>query len=265
MPQELTVEQIQNIVIDTGVVYVNYGEIGERILAPVRGGNQFLVERTIRDIEFDGRRGKTKGLRRIIEENAKLVVGLMDISMANIALALSGATYGNADKYARVIDYAGVGVLAGGGEFTLSQTPINPTVTGSVDFWVDGVKVDWTYGVEYTLSGVGSKTLTVAEGTYLEENEVLVVAYKYDTLVDEESIEPGDITDEDYLDNVTLVGIDLEGKSKIIYLYNAMGDNNFDWKMVDKDESVITIEFAGHWDPTDNDVKPYKIVEVAAA
>ena len=95
MPQELTVEQIKNIIIDTGVVYVNYGEIGERILAPVRGGNQFLVERTIRDIEFDGRRGKTKGMRRIIEENAKLVVGLMDFSMDNLALALAGATYGN--------------------------------------------------------------------------------------------------------------------------------------------------------------------------
>jgi len=264
MSQELTTEQIENIVIDTGVVYVNYGEEGERILAPVRGGNQFLVERTIRDIEFDGRRGKTKGMRRIVEENAKLVVGLMDISMDNLALALAGATYGNANQYERVIDYAGVGGASGGGEFTLSQEPINPTVTGSLDFWVDGVKVDWTYGVEYTIS---TKTLTVAEGAYLEENEVLVVAYKYDTNVDEPNIIPGDIADGDYLTNIALIGVDLEGKSKIIYLYNAMTDNNFDWKMVDKDESVITVEFAAHWNPTDLDpaTSPlYQIVEVAA-
>lgn len=258
----LTQDQIENIVIDTGVVYVNYEEVGERILAPVRGENQFLVERTIRDIEFAGRRGKTKGLRRIIEENAKLVVNLMDLSMDNLALALSGATYGNADKYARATEYLGEGEEGGGGAFTLSQTPINPTQTGSFEFWIDGAKVSWTYGVEYTIVGT---TLTVAAGAYLAQGEALVASYKYDTGSDTATIVPGDITDDDYLTNIALVGVDLEGKSKIIWLYNAMSDNNFDWKMVDKDESVITVEFAAHWDPKDNSKKPYKIEEIPAS
>jgi len=260
MPQELTQEQIENIVIDTGVLYVNYGEIGERILAPVRGGNQFLVERTIRDIEFDGRRGKTKGMRRITEENAKLVVGIMDLSMDNIKLGLAGATYANANKYARITEYLGVGLETVGESFTLSQTPLNPTQAGAFEFWIDGEKVSWTYGTQYTVSGT---TLSV-EADYLELGEVLVVSYKYDTGVDVPEIEPGDISDTDYLTNVALVGVDLEGKAKVIYIYNAMSDNNFDWKMVDKDESVITLEFAAHWDPQDSTVKPYKIVEVAA-
>lgn len=261
MPQELTKEQIENIVIDMGVVYVNYGELGEKILAPVRGGNQFLVERTIRDIEFDGRKGKTKGMRRIIEENAKLVVNLMDLSMDNLKLALAGATYGDADKYARITEYLGVGVSGGGGEFTLSQTPVNPTQTGSIEFWVNGVKVSWTYGVEYTIAGT---TLTVISGTYLAENEALVVSYKYDTGATTPAIVPGDIIDTDYLKNIALVGVDLEGKSKIITLYNAMADSNLDWKMVDKDESVLTIEFAAHWNPEDIDEPLYKIEEVEA-
>jgi len=260
MPQELTTEQIQNIVIDTGVVYVNYGEEGERILAPVRGGNQFLVERTIRDIEFDGRRGKTKGLRRITEENAKLVVALMDMSMDNLALMLAGATYGDAAKYARLTEWVGVGLETVGESFTLSQTPINPTSAGSFEFWVDGEKVSWTYGVEYTVTGT---TLAIA-ADYLELNEVLVVSYKYDTQSDAATIVPGDISDDDYLTNVALVGIDLEGKAKICYIYNAMSDNNFDWKMVDKDESVITVEFAAHWDPKDSASIPYKVEEVPA-
>jgi len=260
MPQELTTEQIQNIVIDTGVVYVNYGEEGERILAPVRGGNQFLVERTIRDIEFDGRRGKTKGLRRITEENAKLVVALMDMSMDNLALMLAGATYGDAAKYARLTEWVGVGLETVGESFTLSQTPINPTSAGSFEFWVDGEKVSWTYEVEYTVTGT---TLAIA-ADYLELNEVLVVSYKYDTQSDAATIVPGDISDDDYLTNVALVGIDLEGKAKICYIYNAMSDNNFDWKMVDKDESVITVEFAAHWDPKDSASIPYKVEEVPA-
>jgi hypothetical protein len=257
----LTQEQIENIVIDTGVLYVDYGEVGERILAPVRGENQFLVERTIRDIEFAGRRGKTKGLRRITEENAKLVVNLMDLSMENLALALSGATYGNTDKYIRLTEYLGEGANDGDDVFTLSQTPINPSQTASFEFWVDGTKVSWTYGVEYTISGT---TLTVVEGT-LSLGEALVASYKYDSDSDTATLVPGDITDSDYLTNIALVGVDLEGKSKIILLYNAMADNNLDWKMVDKDESVITVEFAGHWDPTNDEVKPYKVEEVAAS
>jgi len=185
----------------------------------------------------------------------------MDVCIDNLAPMLACATYGNADKYSRITEYLGVGLETVGEEFTLAHAPINPTKTGSIDFWVDGEKVSWTYGVEYTVS---DNTLTIA-ADYLTVGQELVVAYKYDTGVDEPTIEPGDITDEDYLKNVTLVGVDLEGKSKVIYLYNAMGDNNFDWKMVDKDESVLTVEFAGHWDPKDADVKPYKIVEVPAS
>lgn len=87
----LTTQQLQNIIIDTGVVYVNYGEVDERLLGPCKGGNSFLVEQEFKDVEYDGRRGKTKGLRRIINENASLKVRLMDLSQDNIKLALAGA------------------------------------------------------------------------------------------------------------------------------------------------------------------------------
>jgi len=264
MGQELTTEQIENIVIDAGVVYINYGEIGERILAPTRGGNGFVVERTIKDILYDGRKGKTKGMRRIIEENAKLTVALMDLSMDNLALALAGATFSNADRYARITEYLGVGAAGTDPEvLTLAQTPINPTVTGSMEFWIAGVKVAWTYGTQYTISGT---TLTIASN-YVTTGQEVVVSYKYDTGANDSTIVPGDISDSDYITNVAIVGVDLEGKSKIIYVYNALSDNNFGWKMVDKDESVLTVDFSAHWDPEDLDPAtspPYKIVEVAA-
>ncbi|MGF7056461.1 hypothetical protein [Brassicibacter mesophilus] len=88
----LTTQQIQNIVIDTGVVYVNYGEAdgSERLLGPCKGGNSFLVEQEFKEIEYDGIRGKTKGMRRIIRENASLTVRLMDLSQENLKLALAG-------------------------------------------------------------------------------------------------------------------------------------------------------------------------------
>ncbi|MTI46664.1 hypothetical protein [Sporosalibacterium faouarense] len=87
----LSTEQLQNIVIDTGVVYVNYEETDEKMLGPCKGGNTFLVEQEFKEVEYDGRRGKTKGLRRIINENASLTVRLMDLSQENIKMALAGS------------------------------------------------------------------------------------------------------------------------------------------------------------------------------
>jgi hypothetical protein len=87
----ITEETLQNLILDAGVVYLNYGESEERILGATEGGNTFTVEREIREMPFDGLKGKTKGARRIIREDAKLTVNLKELSAENIALALAGA------------------------------------------------------------------------------------------------------------------------------------------------------------------------------
>ncbi len=89
----LTQEQIENIQIDYGIVFVNYGEVDEKQLAPTRGGGTFTVTKNIREIEFDGRKGKTKGAQVVDEINAMLSVPLLDTSMENLALAMPWATY----------------------------------------------------------------------------------------------------------------------------------------------------------------------------
>jgi hypothetical protein len=88
----VTTAQIQNILLDTGVVYVDYGEVGERILAPTRGGSSFVVEQDVRIIERDGALGKETGLRRVIREDAMLTVRFMDMSIANLKMVLAGST-----------------------------------------------------------------------------------------------------------------------------------------------------------------------------
>jgi len=89
----LTQEQIENIQIDYGIVFVNYGEMDEKQLGPTRGGGTFTVTKNIRDIEFDGRKGKTKGAQVVDEINAMLSVPLLNTSMENLALAMPWATY----------------------------------------------------------------------------------------------------------------------------------------------------------------------------
>ena len=90
---KLTQEQIENIQIDYGIVYVNFGEGGETLLAPTRGGGTFNVSKNIREIEYDGRKGKTKGMQVVDEINATLSVTLLSASMDNLALAMPWATY----------------------------------------------------------------------------------------------------------------------------------------------------------------------------
>ena len=88
----VTTQQIENILLDTGVIYVDYGEAGERILAPTRGGATFVVEQDVKIIERDGSLGKEKGLRRIIREDAMLTARIMEMSLTNINMALRGST-----------------------------------------------------------------------------------------------------------------------------------------------------------------------------
>lgn len=105
----LTQQQIENIQVDYGIVFVNYGVVGERQLAPTRGGGTFIASKNIREIEYDGRRGKTKGMQVVDEINAMLSVPLMDTSLDNLALAMPYATYAN-DKISA--KSSNVGVIA---------------------------------------------------------------------------------------------------------------------------------------------------------
>ena len=87
----ITKETVENQVIGAGAVYVNYGETGERKLGATRGGNTFVVEQEVRDVEVDGAKGKVKGMRRIITVIPRLTVNLLEMSADNIVKALPGS------------------------------------------------------------------------------------------------------------------------------------------------------------------------------
>lgn len=89
--KNLTKSQIEKIQIDEGVIYTNFGTEKEKLFAPTRGGGEFTVTNTIRDIEYDGRRGKTKGLQVIEDQSALLKVKVLDCSQEQLALGIPGA------------------------------------------------------------------------------------------------------------------------------------------------------------------------------
>lgn len=91
METKITKEQIENIQLDHGILFKNYGLETQEIIAPIRGGTNFKVERTYRNIEFDGSKGKTKGLVTIDDENSTLTVKTLNSSLETFADKLPGA------------------------------------------------------------------------------------------------------------------------------------------------------------------------------
>lgn len=104
----LTKKQIENIQIDESLIFINYGEKDERLLAPTRGGGEFTATVTVRDIEFDGRSGKTAGTQVIEEQGASLKVTTLCMSQENLALAVPGTVIEGNDK---VIENPSSGVI----------------------------------------------------------------------------------------------------------------------------------------------------------
>lgn len=83
---------VENIQIDHGIVFRNYGLETQKLLTPIRGGSTFKVERTIRQIEFDGQGGKTKGTEVIDDENATISAKTLNASLDSLSMALPGAS-----------------------------------------------------------------------------------------------------------------------------------------------------------------------------
>lgn len=89
---KFTAAQLAEIQIDYGLVYIDYGEAGERLLGPTRGGATFEATQEIRDIEFDGRNGKTKDMQHIDFINAMLTVASLATSEDDLAVMVPWLT-----------------------------------------------------------------------------------------------------------------------------------------------------------------------------
>lgn len=87
----ITVETVKNMVIDAGAVYIDYGLGTERLLGATRDGNTFKVEREIRTPSVDGALGPLKGSARKASANVSMVVNLIEITAANLKLALTAS------------------------------------------------------------------------------------------------------------------------------------------------------------------------------
>jgi hypothetical protein len=110
----LTTKQIENVQIDYGIVYTNYGETDAERLGPARGGGEFKADAKIRDIEFDGSNGKTEGMQVVESIDASLKITLLDTSIDKLALSMPYLTLegdGDTTPYSLAAKSTNIGVI----------------------------------------------------------------------------------------------------------------------------------------------------------
>ncbi|MDR2593002.1 MAG: hypothetical protein LBC59_09435 [Chitinispirillales bacterium] len=94
----LNPKTLQSIIMDAGVVYINYGSTDplkpQRKLGATRGGSSFKLTSTTHDMAVDGITGIARGARRFLGITAEMTCNMVEISKELLQMALPGSTYG---------------------------------------------------------------------------------------------------------------------------------------------------------------------------
>jgi hypothetical protein len=77
-----------NLLIDAGALYKNYGEASEALICATSGGNDFEIKLNTREVKCDGVKGKVKGLIKVISTDVTLKANLLEITSALLQMAL---------------------------------------------------------------------------------------------------------------------------------------------------------------------------------
>ena len=79
-----------NLLIDAGAIYKNYGLANEALIGATSGGNEFTIAVKTRDVKVDGLKGTVKGLTRIISTDVTLKANMLELTTDILKMALMG-------------------------------------------------------------------------------------------------------------------------------------------------------------------------------
>ena len=79
-----------NLLIDAGALYKNYGLVGEALISATAGGNEFVVDVKTRDVKVDGIKNLSKGLRFVTNVEITLKANLLEVTTDILTMALMG-------------------------------------------------------------------------------------------------------------------------------------------------------------------------------
>lgn len=91
----VTCSTTSNLIIDSGAVYINYGEANQRLFGATRGGNTFAIEEEMRTMEFDGVRGQMIGSHRLLGAIPKITANIVQWNWQTFVDVLPGSVKSN--------------------------------------------------------------------------------------------------------------------------------------------------------------------------
>lgn len=102
-----------HFIVDAGAVYLNVefnettGEFTGDLLGATSGGNEFVVNQEVREIEVDGLKGRGKGLQAVTFMNPDLTVNLKELSAKNLATVIAGGKVAEGNEFYDVLTSKG--------------------------------------------------------------------------------------------------------------------------------------------------------------
>lgn len=285
---------INKISFGEGLVIFDDTLTTEKTFAPVRGGGAFEVTPKIRDIEFDGRKGKTKGMQIIEEMEAKMTLKSLVCSQDIISKLLPGSNYPSAEMVTNGTFTGGsTGWTLGSGwaygtnavahtsgtatmtqsltvvsgrsyrlSFDLTRSAGDLTVTMTNTSGTSGALIATATGVEviFVATATGAAVLTFTPSTDFA-GTVDNVSVKCTTIY---SADIGLIPTTQYGSTVHLWAKLLDGTYKKIRLSNPMHEGPLKFATNPKGEVELDIEFFAHYDATVDSADVWDINDVAA-
>jgi len=181
-------------------------------------------------------------------ENSTNTVGYNALTPLNLLID-AGAVYKN---YGIVSKEKLISATSGGNKFTVK-----------IDF--RDIKCDGVKGDAKGLKKITKVTVTLATNLLEVTTETLamILLGEVDTTSNSDyDIITGKtyIADEDYLENVAIVGtISGSGKPVIVIVKNALSTDGLKFEAKDDDDNVLPVEFTGHIDPDSPTELPYEV------
>jgi hypothetical protein len=178
----ITTNTYRRFIIDSGALYLNYGETSQVLLGATRGGSTFSIEQEIREMEVDGAKGPVVGSKRVIRSAPMIKANFVEMGPSLLSLGIPGSS---------VADY-----------------PVAP-----------GVK------------------------THDQITRALQIAAS------------------DYNTNIAIIGECTGSSTGYIecIISNPLANGNIELGFADNDESVLAVEFIGHFAVSDLNTEPWKI------
>jgi len=146
----ITANTTKRYLVDEGAVYLDYGEGTELLLGATRGGNRFMVEQEVREMEVAGAKGPVKGGSRVVRSVPKIVANMLEITTEAIKRSLPGADVDAITNYDKITRDR---------EIALSDHLVNVALVGRVS----GSANPAIFIIKNPLGGEGGLTIQMSD------------------------------------------------------------------------------------------------------